>query len=73
LGLLKNLREVVKNLKHAQPTPKLCPRCHSPKLKLSSRFDIWLFPEQYICQNCGYKGPIVLELEKEEETKKTEK
>jgi len=70
LDLLRNLREVVKSLKHSQPTPKLCPRCASPKLRLSSRFDIWLFPEQYICQNCGYKGPIVLELEKEKEQKK---
>jgi ribosomal protein L37AE/L43A len=70
LGLLRNIREVVKSLKHSQPTPKLCPRCTSPKLRLSSRFDIWLFPEQYICEKCGYKGPIVLELEKEKEQKK---
>jgi hypothetical protein len=39
---------------------------------------MWLFPEQYICPDCGYKGPIVLELvkeegEKEEETKNVEK
>jgi hypothetical protein len=37
---------------------------------LSSRFDVWLFPEQYICENCGYKGPIVLELVKEEKEEK---
>jgi len=66
LGLLQNLREVVRSLKHRQPAPKLCPRCGSPRLRLSSRFDIWLFPEQYVCDNCGYKGPIVMELEKEE-------
>jgi hypothetical protein len=36
---------------------------------------VWLFPEQYICENCGYKGPIVLELVKEEkeEAKNVEK
>jgi len=65
MGKLQNFREVVKNLKHNKPSPKLCPRCGSPKLRLSSRFDIWLFPEQYFCENCGYKGPIVMELEKE--------
>jgi len=34
---------------------------------------MWLFPEQYICPQCGYKGPIVLELEeqKEETTEKS--
>ena len=65
MGILRNIREVVGNLKHDRPTPKLCPRCGNPKLGLSSRFDIWLFPEQYVCEQCGYKGPITLELEKE--------
>ena len=65
MGLLRNFSEVAKNLKHSRPNPKLCPRCGSPKLKLSSRFDIWLLPEQYVCSNCGYTGPIVMELEKE--------
>jgi len=66
MGILRNIREVVGNLKHDRPTPKLCPRCGNPRLRLSSRFDIWLFPEQYVCEQCGYKGPITLELEKEE-------
>jgi len=66
LGLLRNFREVVKNLRHGRPLPKLCPRCGSPRLRLSSRFDVWLFPEQYVCADCGYKGPIVMELEREE-------
>jgi len=67
MGVLRNLREVVKKLQHKPPKPKLCPRCGSPKLRLSSRFDIWLLPEQYVCLNCGYKGPIVMELEEEKE------
>jgi len=66
LGLLKDLREVVKGLRHGRVSPKLCPRCGSPRLRLSSRFDVWLFPEQYVCDSCGYKGPVVMELEKEE-------
>lgn len=41
----------------------MCPVCHSPKIKLSSIFDGWLTPEVYICMDCGYKGPIVLEIE----------
>jgi len=72
MGILQNIREILKNLKHDHPTPKLCPRCGSPKLKLSSRFDIWLFPEQYICDQCGYKGPITMELEKIDEAESTQ-
>jgi len=57
-------------MKRSQPTPKFCPRCGSSEIQLSSRFDLWLFPEQYVCLKCGYKGPVVLELEKEEEKEK---
>jgi predicted RNA-binding Zn-ribbon protein involved in translation (DUF1610 family) len=67
MGILKNLREVVKSSKYKRTALKLCPRCGNPKLRLSSGFDIWLLPEQYVCLNCGYKGPITIELEKEEE------
>jgi predicted RNA-binding Zn-ribbon protein involved in translation (DUF1610 family) len=67
LTLLRNFREVVRNLKHSGPRIKLCPSCGSPKLGLSSRFDIWLFPEQYVCMNCGYTGPLVMELVKEKD------
>ncbi|MFB0501118.1 MAG: hypothetical protein ACETVP_01470 [Candidatus Bathyarchaeia archaeon] len=67
MGILKNFRDVLKSTKRRSPTLKLCPRCESPKLRLSSRFDVWLTPEQYICENCGYKGPIVMELEEKKE------
>jgi transposase len=72
MGVLRNFREVVKNLKHKPTSPKLCPRCGSPKLRLSTRFDMWLFPEQYICSRCGYKGIVTLELEQEEEIGKND-
>jgi len=67
MGILRNLRDVFKSMKRRSQTLKLCPRCGSPKLRLSSRFDVWLTPEQYICENCGYKGPIVMELEEKKE------
>lgn len=46
---------------------KVCPVCHSLKIKLSSQFDGWLTPEVYICLECGYRGPIVLEVDIDEE------
>ena len=66
MGILRDMREILKGLKRRGPVKKLCPRCGSSKLRLSSRFDIWLTPEQYICDYCGYKGPIVMEVEAEE-------
>lgn len=73
MGVLKNLREVLGGLKRKklrEPTPKFCPRCRSPKIKVSSSFDAYprmygLTPRQYACEDCGYRGSIVLELEEE--------
>jgi hypothetical protein len=45
-----------------------CPRCCSPKISLYSSLDLWLTPKKYVCSDCGYVGPIILELEKEEES-----
>ncbi|MGB9134120.1 MAG: hypothetical protein WCC63_00810 [Candidatus Bathyarchaeia archaeon] len=65
MSRLRNLREILGSLKRRRPTKKYCPRCGNPHIRLSSKFDIWLLPEQYRCEECGYTGPIVLEIEKE--------
>jgi hypothetical protein len=31
---------------------------------------MWLTPRKYVCDDCGYHGVIVMELEKEEENTK---
>jgi len=41
----------------------VCPKCGSQNIKLSSKFDAWLIPRRYVCSNCGYIGPIILEIE----------
>jgi len=69
---IRGIRDIFKRLKHRKTTPKFCPRCGSPNVKLSSKLDIWLTPEQYICLDCGYKGLIIMELENEK-TGKSEK
>jgi len=69
-GSMKRLLSLLRELKWELPSNKsvrCCPRCGSPKIKLSSKFDIWLTPEQYVCENCGYKGPVVLEKERKKE------
>jgi predicted RNA-binding Zn-ribbon protein involved in translation (DUF1610 family) len=42
-----------------------CPRCGSTQIALSSGMDAWLTPKKYVCSNCGYVGPIVVEIERE--------
>jgi hypothetical protein len=63
------IRDILKNAKHRKPTQIYCPRCSSPKIALSSSLAVWLTPKQYLCENCGYLGIIVMELEKDETEK----
>jgi len=65
------IRDILKNAKHRKPTQIYCPRCASPKIALSSSLAVWLTPKQYFCENCGYLGIIVMELEKDETEKDT--
>ena len=69
---LDDIREVLKSIKHSKRTQIYCPRCGSPKLKLTSSLSIWLTGEQYYCENCGYNGAVVMVLEKETENEKEE-
>ncbi|RJS79638.1 hypothetical protein CW708_01905 [Candidatus Bathyarchaeota archaeon] len=69
---LENIKEIFKSLKHRKPTKIYCPRCGSPNIHLSSKFDYWLTPKTYVCEDCGYKGPIVMELEEEDDSKDEE-
>jgi ribosomal protein L37AE/L43A len=62
---LADIREVFKSIKHQKRTQYYCPRCCSPKLKLTSNLAIWLTAEQYYCEECGYVGTVVMVLEKE--------
>ncbi|MBS7644455.1 MAG: hypothetical protein QW569_05900 [Candidatus Bathyarchaeia archaeon] len=41
----------------------ICPRCGSPRVNQLNSLGGWLTPPIYICGECGYAGPILLELE----------
>jgi predicted RNA-binding Zn-ribbon protein involved in translation (DUF1610 family) len=69
---MDDLREVFKNVRHRKSSQIFCPRCASPKIHLSSSLDLWLTPRSYICDDCGYKGLIVMELEEEKQANKEE-
>jgi predicted RNA-binding Zn-ribbon protein involved in translation (DUF1610 family) len=66
MKLLQDMREVLKTLKRRKPSKKYCPKCGSSDIHLSRGMDYWLTTLKYMCKNCGYSGPIVMELEKEE-------
>jgi len=70
---IDGIRDVFKNVKHSKPTQIYCPRCASPKIALSSSLAVWLTPKQYYCEECGYLGIIVMELEKEEPEEENKK
>jgi predicted RNA-binding Zn-ribbon protein involved in translation (DUF1610 family) len=68
MGRLSDFREVIKELKHkklGEDIINLCPKCGSKKIALSSLGTYpglyGIAPRQYICPECGYKGPIVME------------
>ena len=70
---LDDVREVFKSIKHRTPTQIYCPRCCSPKIKLTSSLAVGgIFPKQYYCEECGYVGSVVMELEKDENKKEKE-
>jgi hypothetical protein len=67
MNVIGNICDVLKTITHKKPTQIFCPRCGSPKLRLSSSLDYWLTPQKYFCGECGYIGTVFMELEKEEE------
>jgi len=67
MDTLANLREIFKAFKHRRPSAKYCPKCGASALHLSSSFDYWLTPRKYVCDACGYIGPVFMELEPEKE------
>jgi transposase-like protein len=65
MGILGNIRDVLKMVKRTKPSKIHCPRCASPNIHLADNLDYSLVPKKFVCENCGYNGPIVMELEKE--------
>lgn len=69
MGTFQDLREVVRRLKHRSASPKYCPVCGSPRLKLTGGVDFWLTPGKHVCLDCGYRGFIVMEKDEDDSAK----
>ena len=61
---LNEIIDILKQSKHSIPRPVFCPKCQSPKIKLKESYGI--LPVMYHCDDCGYEGPLILELEPDE-------
>ena len=66
MGLIRDLREVLKTAKRRRPSKIYCPRCGSPEIHVCYRTDVFLTTKRYLCDNCKYIGPLIMEIEKEE-------
>ena len=53
-----------------KPVEKLCVNCLSP-LEKGSGLGGWLVPQDYFCNNCGYKGYVYLENRRNEDAAQT--
>ena len=55
--------DVLKNMKRSCPTPQVCPSCGSTRIRQHGSLNGWLLPAVYKCEDCGYVGKLVLELD----------
>ncbi len=44
---------------------RLCPICGSP-VKRMTALSGWFLPDMYVCEKCGYKGPVYIEKTEDE-------
>ncbi|MBN2334042.1 hypothetical protein JXL21_00685 [Candidatus Bathyarchaeota archaeon] len=61
---LKGLKDTRFKVTHRTPKPVFCPVCRSHKVKIKESYGI--LPQMYHCEDCGYEGTLILELEEEE-------
>ena len=74
MGMFTDFRDVLKGLKRkkrGEATVNVCPRCGSKNLSFCTGLETYpglygIAPRQYLCAECGYKGPIVLEQPKKD-------
>ena len=60
----REIIDILKDATHSTPKPVFCPNCESPKMMSSESYGI--LPQKYVCEDCGYEGNIVLELDEED-------
>jgi predicted RNA-binding Zn-ribbon protein involved in translation (DUF1610 family) len=62
--------ETVKSLKRTPGTRQVCPSCGSLRIRVHDSLGGWLLPPTYSCEECGYVGKVILEVEEADLTNK---
>jgi predicted RNA-binding Zn-ribbon protein involved in translation (DUF1610 family) len=65
MNLIQDIRDLLKNTRHRRPTHKYCPKCGNPHIHATRTYLAGITPANYTCEECGYHGPVIMELEKE--------
>ena len=60
----RDVAETLKNLKHQKSGFQFCPKCGSPSILGVGSLDGWLLPTQFTCEECGYNGYLLMEIDK---------
>lgn len=62
--------EVVRALKRRTDSVVACPVCGSLRVGRSTGMDGWMLPPLYLCNECGYAGRLVVEIDRESLSRK---
>jgi predicted RNA-binding Zn-ribbon protein involved in translation (DUF1610 family) len=62
-----NFLETMRGLKHTGHSAYACPSCGSSKIRPSGSLSGWMTPAVYACQECGYVGSVIIEVEAEDD------
>jgi len=63
---LQNLFKILRGLKRKKtPAYITCPKCGNPKIQRLRLGWLGITPIMYSCDECGYSGPLILEVDKE--------
>jgi len=63
---MNDFLETMKGLKYTGHNAFACPSCGSLKIRPAGSLSGWMTPAFYACQECGYVGRIILEIEPED-------
>jgi len=58
--------EAVRGLKHTDHIAFACPSCGSLKIRPAGSLSGWMTPAVYACEECGYVGGLILEIDPED-------
>ena len=67
-----DIAETLKNLKRQKSGIQFCPKCGSPSIFGLGSLDGWLLPTQFTCEECGYSGYLLMELDESKEPEETD-